>query len=90
VSGRYTVEFERSAKKELDRLDGPIRARVLRKVAALADDPRPPPGVTRLVGADDLWRIRVGDYRVVYVIEDDRLVVLVVRVAGRGKVYRDV
>jgi mRNA interferase RelE/StbE len=89
VSGRYTVEFERAAKKELDRLDGPIRARVLRKVAALEDDPRPP-GATRLVGADDLWRVRVGDYCVIYAIEDDRLVVIVVRVAGRGKVYRDI
>ena len=39
MSSRYTVEFERSAKKEFDRLDGPIRARVLRKVAALEDDP---------------------------------------------------
>ncbi len=86
MSDRYTVEFERSAKKELDRLDGPIRARVLREVAALEDDPRPP-GATRLVSADDLWRIRVGDYRVVYAINDDQLVV---RVAGRGKVYRDI
>jgi len=85
VSGRYTVEFERSAKKEFDRLDGPIRARVLRKVAALEDDPRPP-GATRLVGADHFWRIRIGDYRVIYAIEDDRLVVIVVRVAGRGRV----
>lgn len=89
MSGRYTVEFERSAKKEFDRLDGPIRARVLRKIAALEDDPRPP-GATRLVGADDLWRIRIGDYRVVYAIEDDHLVVIVVRVAGRGKAYRDI
>ena len=89
MSDRYKVEFERSAKKELDRLDGPIRARVLRKIAALADDPRPP-GVTRLVDADDLWRIRVGDYRILYVIEDGRLLVVVVRVAGRGKVYRDI
>jgi mRNA-degrading endonuclease RelE of RelBE toxin-antitoxin system len=40
VSGRYAVEFERSAKKELDRLDGPVRARGLRKVAALEDNPR--------------------------------------------------
>jgi mRNA interferase RelE/StbE len=47
---------------------------VLRKVAALEDDPRPP-GATRLVGADDLWRIRIGDYRVVYAIEDGRLLV---------------
>ncbi|MEO7195071.1 MAG: type II toxin-antitoxin system RelE/ParE family toxin [Pseudonocardiaceae bacterium] len=89
MSGGYAVEFERSAKKNLDRLDSPIRARVLRKVATLADDPRPP-GATRLVGADDLWRIRVGDYRVVYAIEDDQLIVIVVRVAGRGKVYRDI
>jgi mRNA interferase RelE/StbE len=89
VSGRYTVEFERSAKKEFDRLDGPIRARVLRSVVALQDDPRPP-GATRLVGAGDLWRIRIGDYRVVYAIEDERLVVIVVRVAGRGRVYRDI
>jgi mRNA interferase RelE/StbE len=44
---------------------------VLRKVAALEDDPRPP-GATRLVGADDLWCLRIGDYRVVYAIEDDR------------------
>lgn len=81
MSDRYAVEFERSAKKNLDRLDGPIRARVLRKVAALGDDPRPS-GASRLVGADDLWRVRVGDYRVVYAIENNRLVVIVVRIAA--------
>ena len=69
-------------------MDGPIRARILRKITALADDPRPP-GVTRLTGPEGLWRIRIGDYRVVYAIEDDRLVVLVVPVAARGAVYRD-
>jgi mRNA interferase RelE/StbE len=58
------------------------------KVAALEDDPRPP-GATRLVGADDLWRIRIGDYRVVYA-NDDRQEAIVVRVAGRGKAYRDI
>jgi mRNA interferase RelE/StbE len=90
VSGRYTVEFERSAKKEFDRLEGPIRARVLRKVAALEDDPRPP-GATRLIGADDLWRIRIGDYRVVYATENDHLVVIVVRSqdAARSTVTSD-
>jgi mRNA interferase RelE/StbE len=46
--------------------------------------------VTRLVAADNLWRIRIGDYRVVYTIEDGRLFVVVVRVAGRGHVYRDI
>lgn len=53
MRGRYQVEFQRSATKELDRLDSPVRARVLRKIAALENDPRPP-GATQLVRADDL------------------------------------
>ncbi|HWR48679.1 MAG TPA: type II toxin-antitoxin system RelE/ParE family toxin [Pseudonocardiaceae bacterium] len=57
-------------------------------MAALANDPRPP-GVTRLVDADDLWRIRIGDYRVVYGIHDDELIVRVIRVAHRGVIYRN-
>jgi mRNA interferase RelE/StbE len=89
VSERYTVEFERSARKELDRLDQQVRARILRKIAALANNPRPA-GVIRLSGGHDMWRIRVGDYRVVYEILDDRLIVTIIRVAGRGSVYRDI
>ena len=86
MSGRYEVEFERSATKELDRLDGPIRARVLRKVAPLADDPRPLGwSVPTICGA-----FGSGTTASSYTIEDDRLVVIVVRVAGRGKVYRDI
>jgi len=56
-------------------------------ILALADDPRPP-GCIKMSGYDDRWRIRVGDWRVVYRIEDGRLVVLVVTVAPRGGVYR--
>lgn len=89
MSGRYTVEFERSARKELDSLDQQVRARIVRKIAALADNPRPA-GVIRLSGRHDMWRIRVGDYRVVYEIRDDRLIVTIIRVAGRGSVYRDI
>ncbi len=89
MSRRYTVEFERSAKKDLDRLDQPVRARILRKITALADDPRPA-GVVRLFNRRGMWRIRVGDYRVIYEIEDDRLVVAVVRIASRSIVYRDI
>jgi mRNA interferase RelE/StbE len=54
----------------------------------LADDPRPC-GVVKLAGQVDLWRIRIGDYRVVYEIQDHRLIVVVVRVASRGAVYRE-
>ena len=89
MTGQYNLEWRPTALKELDRLDRPVRTRILRKVDALADDPRPP-GVIRLAGAPDLWRIRIGNYRVVYGIEDDRLIVSIVRVASRGKVYRDI
>jgi len=53
----------------------------------LAKEPRPK-GVNRLTGAADLYRIRVGDYRVVYQIQDNRLIVLVVRIGHRKDVYR--
>ena len=55
--------------------------------APLGNDPRPP-GVKALVGEAGLWRIRVGDYRVVYEINDTELIVLVVRIAHRSDVYR--
>ena len=54
---------------------------------ALAANPRPK-GVKKLSGPDDLYRIRVGDYRIVYQIHDDRLIVLVVRIGHRKDVYR--
>ena len=83
----YSVEFRRSAEKELGKLDGRMRARILRAIVALADDPRPP-GVKALTGETDLWRIRIGDYRVVYELGDTALLVLVVRIAHRSDVYR--
>ncbi len=88
MSPRYTVELRPVVRKQLDRITAKDRARILRRLAALADDPRPA-GVTALAGADDLWRVRVGDYRIIYTIDGDRLVVTVVRVAHRREAYRD-
>jgi mRNA interferase RelE/StbE len=88
VSGSYRVEVRPAALKQLDRVHGPDRARILRRVQSLADNPRPA-GVTKLAGSDDLWRIRVGDYRVVYIVVDEVLVVTVVAVGHRREVYRD-
>jgi mRNA interferase RelE/StbE len=82
---RWTVSLLPSAAKQLAKLDHSIRRRVADAIAALADGPRPP-GCKKLVGLD-AWRIRVGDYRVVYQIEDDQLVVLVVRIGHRREVY---
>jgi mRNA interferase RelE/StbE len=81
------VELSTRAKGELSSLAPRIRAQVLKRLAVLTADPRPP-GVKRLAGTDQGYRIRVGAYRVLYRIEDDRLLVLVVKVGHRREVYR--
>ena len=83
---RYTVGFSGAARQTLRRLDGSVRKRIVLRIEALEEEPRPS-GCKKLAGSD-LWRIRVGDYRVVYSIQDTRLVVLVVRVGHRREVYR--
>lgn len=88
MTGRYRIEIEAAAARQLARLPKVAQARIKAKVAALADDPRPR-GATKLVGTADSWRIRVGDYRVVYVIRDDVLVVIVVKIGHRKDVYRE-
>ena len=82
------VRYDPRAAKELHKLDRAVARPIAVAVAALSAEPRPA-GVRRLTGSTDLWRLRVGDYRVVYTIRDSELIVLVVRVAHRGKVYRD-
>jgi mRNA interferase RelE/StbE len=83
----FTVEYDPNALKELAKLDRPIARRILKAVDALSSDPRPS-GARSLVGYPDLWRIRIGDYRVIYTIKDAELVVLALRVAHRSSVYR--
>ncbi|MBI3271169.1 MAG: type II toxin-antitoxin system RelE/ParE family toxin [Planctomycetes bacterium] len=75
-----------AAKRDLASLPPDTRARIRPKIDALADDPRPP-GVKKLVGAENRWRIRVGDYRVIYEIHDKALLVLVVRIRHRSGAY---
>lgn len=83
---RYTVVLRRAAEKALDKLPHWLQDRIRVHIDALADNPRPH-GCVKLTGSGE-YRIRVGDYRVVYLIEDARLVVIVVRVGPRGDVYR--
>lgn len=83
----YTVTFARSARKELQALDRTVATRVLRRIEALAATPRPA-GCKKLEGAENLWRIRVGDWRVVYSVDDSKLLVDVSAVRHRRDVYR--
>ncbi|MBV9788275.1 MAG: type II toxin-antitoxin system RelE/ParE family toxin [Chloroflexi bacterium] len=82
----YAVVIVRSAQKELARLPSADYARVLAAIDALAATPRPA-GCVKLTGSE-FWRIRVGQYRVVYAIKDTELIVTVVKVGNRRDVYR--
>jgi mRNA interferase RelE/StbE len=83
----YRVLLERSAEKELARLSSAMHDRVIAAIQTLAATPRPP-GCRKLTGSKHDWRIRVGDYRVVYEISDEIRVVRVHRVRHRREVYR--
>lgn len=83
----YSVSYVPSAAKTLRKLDRQAARRLLEGIGELANDPRPP-GCTQLKGGEGELRIRVGDYRVIYEIHDDELVVLVLRLGHRREVYR--
>ena len=83
----YRVVVERSAEKDLRRLPLDVRSRVAEALRSLVDDPRPV-GSRKLAGTKHDWRIRVGDYRVIYEIADSIRVVRVYRVRHRREVYR--
>jgi mRNA interferase RelE/StbE len=83
----YKVIFKPSADKALSKLPVDVQRRIVAAVEALAVEPRPP-GVVKMAGDDNLWRVRVGEYRIVYEIHDGQLIVLVLRVAHRRDVYR--
>jgi mRNA interferase RelE/StbE len=87
VSGRYRVEIDDEAERQLAKLPRPVQSRLKGKILTLTDTPRPS-GSTKLAGRDDLYRIRVGDYRAVYAVRGDVRLVIVVRFAHRSKVYQ--
>ena len=83
----YHIEFVKQAAKQFKALPTQEQKRIQPKIDTLATEPRPE-GVVKLKGEENLYRIRVGDYRVIYNVQDDRLLVLVVKVGHRGDVYR--
>lgn len=84
--GNYTVEMKPSARKELWALPNDVLARAVAKIEALTDNPRPP-GCKKLKAYRNQWRIRVGDWRVIYIIDDGEAQVSITRVAHRREVY---
>lgn len=83
----HAVRILPAALRALERLPPKDQRRLRRRIDALAEEPRPD-GCRKLAGGDAEWRIRVGDYRVIYRVQDAELIVLVIRVAHRREVYR--
>ena len=83
----YRINFARSARKQLQGLNRALALRIIARIENLAEMPRPP-GCVKLEGATGLWRVRVGDYRVIYEIDDRRQFVDVNAVRHRRDAYR--
>ncbi len=84
----YTIEFLKTAEKELAALPQDAQRQIARKIDALRENPRPP-GAKLLQAKERFYRLRVGDYRVIYVIESKRLVILVIKIGHRKDVHKN-
>lgn len=84
----YRILFERPAEKAFRRLPAEVREALAKRISALAEEPRPAEA-RKLEGAEDCYRLRQGDYRLIYTIIEERVVVLVLRVGHRGDIYRN-
>lgn len=84
----YSVTFARSARKELEKLPSSIARRIIARIEALMKAPRPS-GAVKLQGNKNLWRIRIGDYRAIYSIDDSAHVIDISAVRNRRDAYRD-
>jgi mRNA interferase RelE/StbE len=84
----YKVELRRNARKALDKMQSQERSRILSSILTLEKEPRPR-GIEKVKGTE-LWRIREGDYRIVYDIDDGRKIITVVRIGHRREIYRGI
>ena len=83
----YSILLAPPAERQLKSLAEPIQKRIARRLRGLRENPRPH-GIKKLAGEEDLYRIREGNYRIVYTIRDKELIVLIVKIGARKEVYR--
>lgn len=83
----YEVEITPAAKRQIKKLTKSIQQLIVERLEELVDNPRPP-GIVKMEGEENLYRVRVGDYRIIYQVQDRMLLIVVVKVGHRGNVYR--
>lgn len=84
----YTIRYRKPVEKQLRKISAAIRKQIIKKIITLAENPRPD-GVTKLQGGDSVYRIRQGDYRIIYQIIDNQLIIEVIKIGHRSDVYRN-
>lgn len=89
TNSRYRVRFSKTAGKQFSGLDANVRKRISAALILLSNDPRPR-NARKVIAPKPLLRVRVGDYRVIYTVRDQELVILVVSLGHRKDVYRDI
>lgn len=82
----YNLEFKKGAERELRAISAPDLRRVTQRIRALAETPRPT-GAQLLKGEGRYWRVRQGDYRIVYDVDDDRRTITILKIGHRREVY---
>lgn len=83
---KYTVEISAPVRKQMNRMPNSDKKKILDKIDSLSDDPRPH-GYKKLYYYTDFFRVRVGNYRIIYTIQDEQLVVVIVEVTDRRDAY---
>lgn len=86
MSNKYAIIVTRTARKDIDKLDGSIVKRIAPVIDSLADDPRPA-GCLKVKSEEKLWRVRVGDYRIGYEVDDAKREVTIIKVGHRNEFY---
>ena len=84
---KYKIEISSTAERQLGKINREDQIRILRSISLLAHNPRPA-GCRKMKGYDDLYRIRIGNYRVIYEIDGKRIVVIILKMGHRWDVYR--
>ena len=83
----YRIELSPRVQRDLKALDGSVRRRIKQRIDALAENPYPS-GIKKIEGEDDLYRLRVGDYRILYQVKGNILLILIVGIGHRREIYR--
>lgn len=83
---RFSIEVAPAAVRQIKKLDRAVQQRIVASIEKLSENPRPP-GCLKLSGRGDIYRIRVADFRILYTVADERLIVLVLKVGHRRDVY---